>query len=128
MKKYKAEIKTSGDFDNDPQGAMDALDKSGFAIFMISKKWYTDKRAQKEWRFAKDMNKPMVYIITENGREGFRADMFTDTLIGKINNYGESKEDMSKTATYLKAFMSAYIKLEDDSDKIISNQSIKKFK
>ena len=128
MKKYKAEIKSSGDFENDPQGAMDALDKSGFAIFMISQKWYTDKRAQKEWRFAKDMKKPMVYIIREDGREGFRADMFTDTLIGTINNYGDSKEEMSKTATYLKAFMSAYIKLEDDSDKIISNQSTKKFK
>ncbi len=117
-KRYKTEIKTSGEFDNDPQGAMDALDKSGFAIFMLSKKWYTDKRAQKEWRFAKDMKKPMVYIITENGREGFRPDMFTDTLIGTINNYGDSKEEMSKTAIYLQAFMSAYIKLEDDSDKI----------
>jgi len=128
MNKYKTEIKTSGDFDNDPQGAMDALDKSGFAIFMISKKWYTDKRAQKEWRFAKDMKKPMVYIIREDGREGFRADMFTDTLIGTINNYGDSKEEMDKTAIYLQAFMSAYIKLEDDSDKTISNQSIRKFK
>jgi len=128
MKKYKAEIKISADFENDPQGAMDALDKSGFAIFMISQKWYTDKRAQKEWRFAKDMKKPMVYIIREDGREGFRADMFTDTLIGTINNYGESKEEMSKTAVYLQAFMSAYIKLEDDSDKIISNQSTRKFK
>ena len=125
MKKYKAEIKTSGDFNNNPQGAMDALDKSGFAIFMISKKWYTDKRAQKEWRFAKDMKKPMVYIILKDGREGFRPDMFTDTLIGTINNYGDSKYEMSKTAIYLQAFMSAYIKLEDDSDKIISNQSTK---
>ena len=125
MKKYKAEIKISADFDNDPQGAMDALDKSGFAIFMISKKWYTDKRAQKEWRFAKDMKKPMVYIIREDGQEGFRADMFTDTLIGTINNYGDSKDEMGKTAIYLQAFMSAYIKLEDDSDKILSNQSTK---
>jgi len=128
MRRYKAEIKTSNDFDNDPQGAMAALDKSGFAIFMISKKWYTDKRAQKEWRFAKDMKKPMVYIILKDGREGFRADMFTDTLIGTINNYGESKEEMGKTAIYLQAFMSSYIKLEDDSDKIISNQFTKKFK
>ena len=125
MKKYKAEIKTSGDFENDPQGAMDALDKSGFAIFMISKKWYTDKRAQKEWRFAKDMKKPMVYIVLKDGREGFREDMFTETLIGTINNYGDSKDEMSKTAIYLQAFMSAYVKLEDDSDKIISNQSTK---
>ncbi len=118
MNKYKTEIKTSKDFDNDPQGAMDALDQTGFAIFMISKSWYNDKRAQNEWRFAKDMKKPMVYIISESGREGFSSKMFTDTLIGTINNYGDSKEEMSKTATYLQAFMSAYIKLEDDSDKI----------
>jgi len=128
MKKYKVEIKTSTDFDNDPQGAMDDLDKSGFAIFILSKKWYTNKRVQKEWRFAKDMKKPMVYIIKKDGREGFRPDMFTDTLIGTINNYGDSKEEMEKTSTYLRAFMSAYIKLEDDSDKITSNQSTRKFK
>ncbi len=114
-KRYKAEIKTSGDFDNDPQGAMAALDKSGFAIFMISKSWYADKRAQKEWRFAKDMKKPMVYVIREDGKDGFRADMFTDTLIGTIHSYGESEEDMKKTAIYLKAFMASYIKIEDES-------------
>jgi len=75
---------------------------------------------------AKDMKKPMVYIILKDGREGFRADMFTDTLIGTINNYGDSKDEMGKTAIYLQAFMSSYIKLEDDSDKITSKQSTKK--
>ena len=115
MKKFKVQIKTSADFENNPEAAIDALDKSGFAIFMISKSWYADKRAQKEWRFAKDMKKPMVYIIRKDGREGFRADMFTDTLIGTINSYGESEDEMKKTSTYLQAFMASYIKIEDES-------------
>ncbi len=45
---YKREIKTSSDFENDPQGAIDALEKTGFAIFMITQKWFDDPRAQKE--------------------------------------------------------------------------------
>jgi len=109
-KKYKTEIKTSGDFDNDPQGAIDALEKTGFAIFMIGKKWYADKRAQKEWRFAKDMKKAMVYIIAQDGISGFREDMFTESLIGTINHYG----DIKKTGNYLQAIMAAYMKNTDD--------------
>lgn len=103
---HKIEIKTSGDFEDDPQGAMNALDQSGFLIFMISDNWYDDKRAQKEWRFAKDMDKPMVYILNESGRKRFRADMFTPNLIGTINDYG----DTEKTGRYLQAFMAAYQK------------------
>ena len=114
MRKFKAQIKTSADFENNPEAAIDALDKSGFAIFMISKEWYDDKRAQKEWRFAKDMKKPMVYIIKENAKSGFREDMFTETLIGTINHYGDSAEEMKKTWTYLQALMVAYIKISDD--------------
>ncbi len=103
---HKIEIKTSGDFDNDPQGAMDALGQSGFIVFIISDSWYDDKRAQKEWRFAKDMDKPMVYIIKENGRKRFRADMFTPNLVATINDYG----DIKKTGNYLQAFVAAYEK------------------
>jgi len=114
MKKYKVQIKTSGDFENNPEAAIDALDKSGFAIFMISESWYDDKRAQNEWRFAKDMKKPMVYIIKEDGRNGFRNDMFTETLIGTINLYGDSEDEMKKTWTYLQAMMAAYVKISDD--------------
>lgn len=110
IKKYKTEIKTSGDFENDPQGAIDALEKTGFAIFMISKSWYVDKQAQKEWRFAKDMKKPMLYIIAQNGIAGFREDMFTESLIGTINDYG----DIKKTGNYLQAIMATYIKNLDD--------------
>jgi len=104
--KHKIEIKTSGDFENDPEGAMDALAQSGFMIFMISDKWYDDERAQKEWRFAKDTDKPMVYIFNESGRKRFRADMFTPNLIGTINDYG----DTEKTGRYLQAFIAAYEK------------------
>jgi len=104
--KYKTEIKTSGDFENDPQGAIDALEQTGFAIFMIGKNWYADKRAQKEWRFAKDMKKPMLYIITKDGIAGFREDMFTESLIGTVNHY----ENMDETGHYVQAIMAAYIK------------------
>lgn len=102
----KIEIKTSGDFDNDPQGALDALDKSGFAIFMITKEWYNDLRAQKEWRFVRDMKKPMIYVIRQDGLNGFRQDMFTESLVGTINDYG----DTEKTGNYLHAMMTAYMK------------------
>jgi len=103
---HKIEIKTSSDFEDDPQGAMDALTQSGFMIFMISDKWYDDDRAQKEWRFAKDTGKPMVYILNDSGRARFRADMFTPNLIGTINDYG----DTAKTSRYLQAFIEAYEK------------------
>lgn len=104
---HKIEIKTSGDFEDDPEGAMDALDKSGFLVFMITDKWYDDERAQKEWRFAKDMDKPMVYIINESGRARFRADMFTPNLVATINDYGNGEE----TAIYVQAFIAAYSKI-----------------
>ena len=103
---FTREIKTSKDFENDPQGAIDALEKTGFAIFMITKKWYSDKRAQKEWRFAKDMKKPMLYIISESGRDGFSSEMFTDSLIGTINHY----DDSEKTGYYLTAIIAAFEK------------------
>ena len=103
---HKIEIKTSEDFEYDPQGAMDALDKSGFAIFMITKQWYTDVQAQKEWRFVRDMKKPMVYIIRQDGLSGFRKDMFTESLLGTINDYG----DAEKTGNYLQSMTAAYMK------------------
>ena len=106
MKNHKIEIKTSGDFENDPQGAIDALEQSGFTVFMISKGWYNDKRAQKEWRFVKDLKKPMLYIIREDGIADFRKDMFTESLVATINDYGDTK----KTSMYLQAFIAVYKK------------------
>ncbi len=105
-KNNKVEIKTSSDFEDDPQGAMDALEQSGFLVFIISDGWYDDERAQLEWRFAKDMNKPMIYIIKESGFKRFRQDMFVPNLVATINDYG----DTEKTSTYLQAFITAYEK------------------
>ena len=102
---YKREIKTSSDFENNPQGALDALEKTGFAVIMITKSWYKDKRAQKEWRFLKDMKKPMVYIVSESGRDKFTTEMlFTENLIGIIHDYG----DTEKTSNYLQAILTAF--------------------
>jgi len=106
MSNHKIDIKTSSDFEDDPQGAMNALEQTGFMIFFISDKWYDDKRAQNEWRFAKDLHKPMLYVISESGRKRFRPDMFTPNLVGTINDYG----DTQKTGIYLQAFIAAYEK------------------
>jgi len=105
--KYKREIKTSGDFENDPEGAINALSKTGFAIFMITEKWFDDPRAQKEWRFAKDMKKPMVYIFDKTTKYPVENKFLLDvpTLIGTINDYGDTK----KTANYIEALMQAFI-------------------
>lgn len=106
MKKHKMEIKATGDFENDPQGGMDAMANSGFILFIISESWYDDERAQKEWRFAKDLDKPMIYILRESGKEKFRPDMFTPNLIATINDYGNQEE----TAMYVQAFMATFEK------------------
>ena len=104
---YKREIKISSDFENDPQGAIDALEKTGFAIFMITKKWFDDPRAQKEWRFARDMKKPMVYVFDKTKKYPVENKFLFDvpSLIGTINHYGNTK----KTGHYLEAFIQAFI-------------------
>jgi len=103
LSKINVEIKTSGDFENDPEGAMEALSQTGFMIFFITKSWYDDKRSQKEWRFAKDLEKPMIYIITKDAHKKFGPEMFTPNLVATINHYG----DMEKTSAYLQAFIGA---------------------
>jgi len=56
-------VKTSGEFESDPKGALHALDKTNIAVFLISKKWFDDKRAQTEWQHAVDLGKPMIYVL-----------------------------------------------------------------
>ena len=101
-------IKTSADFENDPEGAMDALDKTGVAIFMISVKWFDDQRALKEWRYAKEINKPMIYILEEPAKllkkHNLRFLMEYPHLIATINYYGNMKE----TGEYIQAIMAAF--------------------
>jgi len=103
---HTIDVKTSGDFENDPEGALDALHKTGFAVFMITKAWFEDKRAQKEWRFAKDMGKPMLYIIDKKlGVEATQPWLYdAPLLIGTINHYGDTKQ----TGVYLQAIITAY--------------------
>jgi hypothetical protein len=112
-KKHTLSIKTSGDFENDPEGAIDALDKTGFALFMISKHWFSDERAIKEWRFARDANKPMIYIfrdVKEIIKEPQLYNlMIAPTLIGTINDYGDTKQ----TGIYIQAMIASYCKVND---------------
>ena len=110
--KYRREIKTSGDFENDPNAALEALSKTGFAIFMITKKWFDDPRAQKEWRFARDMNKPMLYIFDKTKKFQVENKFLLDapSLIGTVNDYG----DLKKTGNYVLAIMAAFEKNLDE--------------
>ena len=103
---HNLEIKTSGDFENNPEGAIDALDKTGFAVFMITRAWFDDKRSQNEWRFAKDLGKPMLYIIDkEHGVEATQPWLYdVPFLIGTINHYG----DMKKTAEYVQGIIRSF--------------------
>jgi len=112
---YHREIKTSGDFENDPNAALDALSKTGFAIFVITKKWFDDPRALKEWRFARDMKKPMVYIFDKTKKYEVENKFLLDapSLIGTINDYGDTK----KTGHYLMAFIAAFEKNMDEEEK-----------
>ena len=97
---YHREVKTSGDFKNDPNAALDALSKTGFAIFMISKNWYDDPRAIKEWRFAREKN-----FCVENK---FLFD--APSLIGTIYDNGNTEE----ISRYLQGFIVAYEQNLDD--------------
>jgi hypothetical protein len=112
-KKHKMEIKTSGDFANDPEGAVDALDKTGFAIFMINEKWFDDHRAIMEWRYAKDIGKPLLYIFRDNEiivKNPLLAEMMAaPSLMGTINDYG----DTEKTGTFVQAIIAAFCKVND---------------
>jgi len=104
----KKEFKASYEFDNDPEGAIDALSKSGFAIFMIGKSWFEEKRAINEWRFAKDMGKPMLYIFKREKNFCVENKFLFDvpSLIGTIYDTGNTEE----TARYVQAIILAYEK------------------
>ncbi len=100
----KREIKTSGDFKNDPKGALRALDKTNVAVFLISKSWFDDVRAQKEWRHAVDLGKPLIYIFDKTKKYDVENKFLLKmpNLVGTINHYG----DMKKTSILLDAMVS----------------------
>ena len=107
------DIKTSGDFENNPEGALEALDATGFAIFMISEKWFDDDRAVKEWRYARDVKKPMIYVFRDTKKlveiPKLAELMMVQTLIGTVNDYG----DTEATGKYIQAMIAAYCKVND---------------
>jgi len=112
-KKHHLSIKTSGDFENDPEGALDALDATGFALFMINKNWFADIRAVQEWRYAMEIGKPMIYIFRDNEeiiKEPLLLKMMQyPHLIGTVNDYG----DTEKTGRFIQALIAAYCENND---------------
>lgn len=107
-KKYNLSIKTSGDFKNDPEGAINALDQTGFAVFMITKDWYEDKRAIKEWRYAKDIQKPIIYIL-QKGID-FQKFLLEANVIGMIVI---EKDNVQDSGIYIQSMLAAYCKVND---------------
>jgi len=91
------DIKTSGDFEHDPKGALHALDKTNVAVFLISEIWFDDKRAQAEWQHAVDLGKPMIYVfrnISPNDIK-IKSIMNHPNLCGTIND-NDTEETMIK--------------------------------
>ncbi len=90
-------VKTSGDFEHDPKGALHALDKTNVAVFLISESWFDDDRAQAEWQHAVDLGKPMIYVfrnISPNDIK-IKSIMNHPNLCGTIND-NDPEETMIK--------------------------------
>ncbi len=106
----KFNVKISGDFEDDPLGALDALDKTDVAVFFISKAWFDDPRAQNEWRHVKDLGKPMIYIFDKTKKYDVENKFLLNVpnLCGTVNYYG----DMKKMTLILKAIISSAIKAQ----------------
>ena len=89
-------VKTSGDFKHDPKGALHALDKTNVAVFLISKSWFDDERAQAEWQHTVDLGKPMIYIFRNILPDDIKNKSILNypNLCGIINDYGDDKQTM----------------------------------
>jgi len=89
-------VKTSGEYEHDPKGALQALDKTNVAVFLISKSWFDDKRAQTEWQHAVDLGKPMIYILKNISTKDITDKFILNhpNLCGTINDYGDDKQTM----------------------------------
>ena len=96
--KVELAVKTSGDFEHDPQGALHALDKTNVAVFLISKNWFDDKRAITEWQHAVDLGKPMIYILKNISPDDLDHKFILNhpNLCGTITDYGDDKQTMIK--------------------------------
>ncbi len=102
--KRKREVKFSDNFKDDPVGALHAIDKTNVAVFLISKSWFDNVRAQKKWRHAVDLGKPLIYIFDKTKKYDIENKFLLNmpNLVGTINHYG----DMKKTMILLDAMVS----------------------
>ena len=106
----KREVKFSNQFKDDPVGALRALDKTNVAVFLISKRWFDDVRAQKEWRHAVDLEKPLIYIFDKTKKYEVENKFLLNipNLVGTINHYG----NMKKTSILLDMMVSTAEKIQ----------------
>jgi len=102
----KFNVNISGDFDT--LVALHALEKTNVAVFFISKEWFDDPKSQNEWRYAKNLDKPMIYIFDKTKKYDVENKYLLNvpTLCGTINYYG----DMKKTTFLLDILISAVVK------------------
>lgn len=98
-------VQTSGEFECDPKGALHALDKTNVAVFLISKEWFDDKRAQTEWQHAVDLGKPMIYILKNISSKDIKSKFTLNNpnLCGTITDYGNDKQTMINLRKMIKS-------------------------
>jgi len=91
-------VKTSGDFEHNPKGALHALDKTNIAVFLISESWFDDERAQAEWQHTVDLGKPMIYIFRNISPNNIKTKSIKShpNLCGTINDNGDETATMIK--------------------------------
>ncbi len=100
-------VKTSGEFESDPKGALHALDKTNVAVFLISKEWFNDKRAQTEWQHAIDLGKPMIYILKNisSGEIKSKFILNNPNLFGTITDCGNVRQTMISLRKMIKSIV-----------------------
>jgi len=102
MKKI-IDVSTSGDF-KDTEATLNKIKKTKVVIFYLTRNWFNDKRSQKEWEYACEIQKPMIYII--DAGVWLQPYHFKSNLIATINNYGNKKQNTN----YLMAILDAWRK------------------
>ncbi len=98
------DVSTSGDFKDNEEASLKAIKKTLVVIFYVTRDWLHDKRSQREWTYACELQKPMIYII--DAGIWLQPYHFKPNLIATINNYGNQKQN----ANYLMAILDAWKK------------------
>lgn len=93
----KLNVTFSNDFEHDTNGALHALDKTNVAVFVISKSWFDDDRAQTEYQHTLDLGKPMIYIFRNISPNDIKDQSMLNypNLYGTINDYEKTGNALS---------------------------------